>query len=41
LILTVPFVPPLALSAGATAVLILVAVWEWVSLRTAKPDVRH
>jgi low temperature requirement protein LtrA len=32
LILAVPFVPPLALSAATTAILILVAVWEWVSL---------
>jgi low temperature requirement protein LtrA len=32
LIPAVSFVPPLALSAATTAVLILVAVWEWVSL---------
>jgi len=31
-------IPPLALSAATTAVLILVAVWEWVSIgRSAKP----
>jgi low temperature requirement protein LtrA len=29
----VPYVTPLALSAGATATLILVAAWEWMSLR--------
>ena len=35
--------PPLALSAATTAVLILVAVWEWVSLglRAGKPPVGH
>jgi hypothetical protein len=32
LIPAVPFLPPLALSAATTGVLILVAVWEWVSL---------
>jgi len=39
----VPFLPPLALSAAATAVLILVAVWEWVSLglRAGRPPVGH
>jgi low temperature requirement protein LtrA len=39
LILAVPYLPPLALSAAATAVLILVGVWEWVSLglRAGKP----
>ena len=43
LIVAVPFVPPLALSAAATAVLILVAVWEWVSLgrRAGRPPVGH
>ena len=43
LILAVPFLPPLALSAAATAVLILVAVWEWVSLglRADHPPVGH
>jgi low temperature requirement protein LtrA len=33
LILAMAVLPPLALSAAATAVLLLVAVWEWVSLR--------
>ena len=43
LILAVPFLPPLALSAAATAVLILVAVWEWASLglRADRPPVGH
>ena len=43
LIVAVPFVPPLALSAATTAVLILVAVWEWVSLgrRAGRPPVGH
>jgi low temperature requirement protein LtrA len=43
LTLTVPFLPPLALSAAATVVLILVAVWEWVSLgmRSGRPPVGH
>ena len=34
LIPAVPFLPPLLLSAATTAVLIVVAVWEWVSLRS-------
>jgi low temperature requirement protein LtrA len=33
LIAAVPFVSPLVLSAGSTFVLIVVAVWEWLSLR--------
>jgi low temperature requirement protein LtrA len=33
LIAAVPFVSPLVLSAGSTLVLIVVAVWEWLSLR--------
>ncbi len=39
----VPYVPPLALSAAATAVLIMVAVWEWLSLgyRHGKPPIGH
>lgn len=43
LVFAVPFVPPLALSAGTTAVLILVAVWEWasLSLRANTPPVAH
>ena len=43
LILAVPVSPPLALSAAATAVLILVAVWEWLSLghRAGKPPAGH
>ncbi len=43
LILAVPFLPPLALSAAVTAVLILVAVWEWLSLgyRAGKPPIGH
>jgi low temperature requirement protein LtrA len=41
LILGVPVAPPLALSAATTAVLILVAVWEWLSLgrRARKPPI--
>jgi low temperature requirement protein LtrA len=43
LILAVPYLPPLALSVAATAVLILVGVWEWVSLglRAGKPPAGH
>jgi low temperature requirement protein LtrA len=43
LILAVPYTPPLALSAATTAVLILVAVWEWLSLgsRAGKPSAGH
>jgi low temperature requirement protein LtrA len=43
LIVAAPFLPPLALSAATTAVLILVAVWEWLSLgvRAGKPPVGH
>ena len=43
LIVAVPYVPPLALSAATTAVLVLVAVWEWLSLglRAGKPPVGH
>jgi len=43
LILGVPVTPPLALSVAATAVLILVAVWEWLSLSqgATKPPIRH
>ena len=40
LILLIPaswFATPLALSAGATGVLIIVAQWEWVSLRYRRP----
>ncbi len=43
LIAAVPVAPPLALSAGTTAVLIVVAVWEWasLSLRAGKPPIGH
>jgi low temperature requirement protein LtrA len=43
LILSVLYLPPLALSAAATAVLLLVAIWEWVSLRgrTGKAQAGH
>ncbi len=43
LIFAVPYTPPLALSAATTAVLILVAVWEWLSLgvRAGKPPAGH
>lgn len=42
LILVVPVAPPLALSAATSAVLILVAVWEWMSLaRNAGPPPAH
>ena len=43
LILAVPVVPPLGLSAATTAVLILVAVWEWISLgmRMGQPPLGH
>ena len=41
LIVTVPVLPPLALSAATTAVLILVAVWEWLSLGAGKPPAGH
>ena len=43
LICAVPYTPPLALSAATTAVLILVAVWEWLSLgdRAGKPPAGH
>jgi low temperature requirement protein LtrA len=38
----VPYVPPLALSAAATAVLLLVAVWEWLSIgRNAATPAGH
>jgi low temperature requirement protein LtrA len=42
-ILAVPYATPLALSAATTAVLILVAVWEWASLvlRAGKPPLGH
>jgi low temperature requirement protein LtrA len=43
LLFTVPVVPPLGLSAATTAILILVAVWEWISLglRADKTPVGH
>ena len=43
LVPAVPFVPPLALSIAVTAVLVLVAVWEWVSLvlRAGRPPAGH
>jgi low temperature requirement protein LtrA len=42
LVPAVPFVPPLALSIAVTAMLVLVAVWEWVSLvlRAARPPAK-
>jgi low temperature requirement protein LtrA len=36
LIALMPYGTPLLLSAGATVVLVIVAAWEWISLRQAR-----